>query len=130
MICTYEDHAEDEEIPVNTHGLSASVSSNASTSSTTAAKQKQHHDQDGSTEQIVFPVKLHHMLKQVERWGHSHGKCTGALEQNTVEETEKENGTMLSCCTLVSSDGSLTNLACSAAPLSLFVAKLDDLLLV
>ena len=53
MICTYQDYAEEEE--VETSSLTEKM------------------DQDG-TDQIVFPVKLHNMLNQVEKQGLGHGK--------------------------------------------------------
>ena len=53
MICTYQDYAEEEE--VETSSLNDKM------------------EQEGS-EQIVFPVKLHSMLNQVEKQGLGHGE--------------------------------------------------------
>ena len=53
MICTYQDYAEEEEVA--TSSLTEKI------------------DQDGN-EQIVFPVKLHNMLNQVEKQGLGHGR--------------------------------------------------------
>lgn len=57
MICTYQDYAEEEEVE---------------TSSLTEVL-----DQE-TTEQIVFPMKLHNMLGQVEERGLSHGEISRA----------------------------------------------------
>lgn len=62
MICTYQDHAEEEEM--ETSSLSEKIT------------------EPESAEQIIFPVKLHNMLNQVEKQGLAdvvgwapHGRC-------------------------------------------------------
>ena len=54
MICTYEDHAEEEE--VQTSSLLEKIADTE------------------SSEQTVFPVKLHNMLSEVEKQGLGNGE--------------------------------------------------------